>query len=79
MSFFKYLSDEPEDYKEEDLPTQNLDEQESFSMRQSEKPDFIELVLDTGEQYHIPITWLIQQAREHKLQAPDWPQDGRLH
>lgn len=62
MSFFKILSDNPADFESEtpDLNDPNL---QSFYMQKSSEENCIELILDTGEEFCIPLDWLIRAAR----------------
>lgn len=61
MSFFKMLSDDPADYEHEDI----LEGVNSFDLAYSDTEDCIELVLDTGEQFTIPIAWMVEQCKKY--------------
>ena len=74
MSFFRLLSDDPTDY-EQDNP---LDECDSFQIEQSHIEDHLELILDTGEQFSVPLDWLICACRENKFYDEE-DQSGWLH
>lgn len=56
MAFFKILSDDPADFQEDVI---------AICEHESEEDPCIELILDTGETYIIPVTWLIFEARRH--------------
>lgn len=62
MSFFKMLSDDPADYEHEDV----LDDVDSFDLAYSDTEDCIELILDTGEQFTVPIAWIVEQCKAYK-------------
>jgi hypothetical protein len=71
MSYFKYLSDDPDDYEDKndlpavpDLSDPSID---SFHMQNAKIDDYIELNLDTGEKFIIPINWLINISRYLKF------------
>ncbi len=76
MSFFKILSDNPDDYESEapDLDDPNL---QSFYMQNSQMDNCIELVIDTGEVFCIPLDWLIRAARINNFDV--LIQSGWLH
>ena len=61
MSFFKMLSDDPADYDHEESL---LEECTSFDLGYSDTEDCIELILDTGEQFTVPIAWVVEQCRK---------------
>lgn len=63
MSFFKMLSDDPADYEHEDV----LDDIDSFDLAYSDIADHIDFILDTGEQFTVPISWIVHQCRAYKL------------
>lgn len=76
MSYFKILSDNPDDYESEapDLDDPNL---QSFYMQKSPIDNCIELALDTGEVFCIPLEWLIKAARVNNFDL--LIQSGWLH
>ena len=55
MSYFKLLSEDPSDY---------IEDCDSYDIQQTENKDYLELTLDTGEQFCVPVEWLINAARQ---------------
>ncbi len=70
MAFFKILSENPEDYESSDEPSEIADHDiESIYVQQSEIENHVDIVLESGEHFCIPIKWLIESARQNKFQS----------
>lgn len=62
MSFFKLLSDKPEDFEQtEHEPA------DSYDIETDDMQDFLQLTLDTGEVFSVPLEWLLCACRENKF------------
>ena len=70
MAFFKLLSDQKEDHETE---VAQINEKEDALGTITDSNSCMELVLDTGEHFVIPISWLIEKARDELLKknSPD--------
>lgn len=69
MSFFKILSENPDDYESsDDLHVQPEQDIDSIYVQQSEIENHIDIILESGEHFCIPIKWLIESARQNKFQ-----------
>jgi len=76
MSYFKILSDDPADFpvnesegsssfsSSSSSSSSSLDDVQSFDLAYSEIEDCIELILDTGEQFTVPLIFIIEQCRK---------------
>ena len=72
MSFFKLLSDKPEDFEQDDTSIfPDLGSPDSYEIQSSESQDFLELILDTGEMFSVPLEWLICACRENQFSSED--------
>lgn len=60
MAFFKILSDDPNDFPIDD---------HDFHINPAEEENCLELILDTGETYIIPVGLLISIVKEMELQC----------
>jgi len=76
MSFFKLLSDRPEDFEKDDLsfpdPNEYDEPVDSYDIQQSDFEDYLDLTLDTGEMFSVPLKWLICACRHHKFINPSY-------
>lgn len=82
MSFFKILSDKAEDFEQEEssinCDIQEEDFPDSYDIQPSRLNDCIELILDTGEQFCIPLDWLICVARRNQFYS-ETDHNGFIH
>lgn len=82
MSFFKLLSDKPEDFENDEQSIfpdiQEEDFPDSYDIRPGTTNDCLELILDTGEQFCVPLEWLIAAARYHRFSS-DTTHSGCMH
>lgn len=76
MSFFKLLSDKQEDYEVEDIP-HNIDDHDSIGIY-TNSDNIIEISLDTGEHFIVPMSWLIDTIRS-EIGKSFTCQSGTLH
>lgn len=83
MSFFKLLSDRPEDFDQEELsfaePVDYDESVDSYEIQSSELQDFLELTLDTGEMFSVPLEWLICACRENQFGLETKDHSGFMH
>ena len=75
MSFFKLLSDKPEDFEQDEY----LEPSDSYEIHSSESQDFLELILDTGEMFSVPLEWLICACRENQFVSDANNHNGCMH
>jgi len=76
MSFFKLLSDKQEDYEVEDVP-HDIDDENSIGVYTNQY-NMLEIALDTGESFIVPMTWLIDTIRS-EIGKSFTCQAGTLH
>ena len=75
MSFFKLLSDNPSDYESDDsAPDDCQDDTQMFS-----KEGHLEMLLDTGELFSVPLDWLISAARHYNFHRETDHSGGSIH
>jgi hypothetical protein len=73
MSYFKLLSSDPADYEPDENAAEESYIQEDnvdyFDIRPSEFENYLDITLDTGEQFCVPMEWLICACRYHNFSA----------
>jgi hypothetical protein len=75
MSFFKLLSDKKEDFESEEY----YEPPDSYEIQSSEMQDFLELTLDTGEMFSVPLEWLICACRSNQFGLETNSHNGCMH
>jgi len=82
MSFFKLLSDKQEDFEPDDRSYCDEDEDpyctDFYNIKAGELENFLEVTLDTGEQFFVPLEWLIAACRYHRFSS-DTAHSGFMH
>lgn len=76
MSFFLLLSEDPADYEDDSF----LEECDSFQISHSDDMDnYLELTLDTGEMFSVPLDWLICACRKNNFSSDCDYYAGNIH
>jgi len=82
MPFFKILSDNPEDYELDDnqhyIPDSDSDPDFEIETETYTGQEHLEILLDTGELFSVPLDWLIQASRYYSFQY-DTDHKGDIH
>lgn len=80
MPFFKILSDNPEDYDPEDYPPHIPDSEPEpdFEVETCTSQEHLEILLDTGELFSVPMDWLIQASRYYSFHSEN-DHKGAIH
>lgn len=81
MSYFKILSSDPKDYELDENVVDEPHSEETldyFDIRPSELENYLDLTLDTGEQFCVPMEWLICACRYHNFSS-DKNYSGFMH
>jgi hypothetical protein len=79
VPFFKLLSENPEDYDSEDNLPEHTEIEPDFDMSECDNREYIELLLDTGELFSVPLDWLIQASRYYSFHKETDHSKGVMH
>ena len=78
MPFFKLLSENPEDYESDESPEPIPKNDPEFEDHMFASEGRLELLLDTGELFCVPLDWLIAAARHYNFHR-DIDHKGVMH